>query len=69
MEKIILETISKHVKGKKVTGSSQHGFAKEKSCFTNLITFYNEVTSLLDEGRAADAVYLNFSKADPVTSS
>lgn len=68
MEKIILETSSKHMKGK-VIGSSQHGFAKGKSCFTNLIIFYNKVTSLLDEGGAADAVYLNFSKADPTTSS
>lgn len=29
------KTIHKHMKGKKVTGSSQPGFAKGKSCLTN----------------------------------
>lgn len=69
MEKITLQTISKHMKGKKVIGNSHHGFVKGKSCFSNLITFYKEMTSLLDEGKAADAVYLSFSKADPITCS
>ena len=30
---------------------------------TNLIAFYNEVTGLLDEGRAVGGVYFNFCKA------
>ena len=30
---------------------------------TNLISFYDRVTSLVDEGKAADIVYLDFSKA------
>ncbi|KAK4829153.1 LOW QUALITY PROTEIN: hypothetical protein QYF61_002368, partial [Mycteria americana] len=42
---------------------SQRGFTKGKSCLTNLITFYDEMTSLVDEGRAVDIVYLDFSEA------
>ena len=34
MEQIILENISKHTKGKKVSGNSQQGFGKGKSCLT-----------------------------------
>lgn len=51
------------MKDKQVTERSQHGFVKEKSCLTNLFTYYNEVTSLIDDGRAVDDFYFNFSKA------
>ena len=43
--------------------NSQHGFTKGKSCLTNLIAFYNDMTGWIDEGRAVDVVYLEFSKA------
>ncbi|GAB0186279.1 hypothetical protein GRJ2_001093200 [Grus japonensis] len=35
---------------------------KGRSCFTNLISFYDKVTCLVDEGKAVDVVYLDFSK-------
>ena len=40
----------------------QHGLMKGRSCLTNLI-FYNQVTDLVDEGKAVVVVYLAFSKA------
>ncbi|PKU49579.1 rna-directed dna polymerase from mobile element jockey- hypothetical protein [Limosa lapponica baueri] len=52
-----------HMKDKKALMSSQHGFTKGKSRLTNLITFYNEKTGLVDEERAMDIVCLYFSKA------
>ncbi|KAK4820206.1 hypothetical protein QYF61_021711, partial [Mycteria americana] len=42
---------------------SQHGFRKGRSCLTNPISFYDKVTCLVDEGKAVDVVYLDFSKA------
>jgi len=64
MEQLILEVIIKQVVGEqKLMRSSQHGFSKGKSCLTNLIAFYDGMTGWVDEGRAVDVVYLNFSKA------
>jgi len=63
MEQLILEAIIKQVEEKKVIRSSQHGLTKGKSCLTNLIAFYNDMTGWVDEGRAMDVVYLDFSKA------
>jgi len=63
MEQLILQVIIKQVEENKVIRSSQHGFTKGKSCLTNLISFYDGMTGWVDEGRAVDVVYLDFSKA------
>ncbi|KAJ7413300.1 RNA-directed DNA polymerase from mobile element jockey-like protein [Willisornis vidua] len=60
---LILGTIPIHVDDKKVIRSSQHGFTKGKSCLSNLIAFYDETRTWMDEERAVDIVYLKFSKA------
>jgi len=61
-EPVILDVISKKVK-EKVIRSSQHGFTKGKSCLTNLVAFYDVMTSCIDEERAVNAVHLDFSRA------
>ena len=63
MEVLILEVIIKQMEKKTVIRSSQHGFTKGKSCLTNLIAFHDGVTDWLEEERAVDVVYLDFSKA------
>jgi len=68
MEQLILEVIIKQVEENKVIRSNQHGFSKGKSCVTNLIAFYDGVTGWVDEGRAVDVVYLDFSKAFDIVS-
>ena len=42
---------------------SQNGFMNGRSCLTNLISFYDKVTHLVDEGKTVNVVYLDFSKA------
>jgi len=63
MEQLILDIIIKQVEENKAIRSSQQGFTKGKSCLTNLIAFYDGMTGWVDEGRAVDVVYLDFSKA------
>lgn len=43
--------------------NSKHGFVKNKSCKTNIISFFDGVTSIVDSGAAIDVIYLDFIKA------
>ncbi|GAB0181850.1 mitochondrial enolase superfamily member 1 [Grus japonensis] len=63
MEQIILSAIMQHVQDNQVIRPSHHGFMKGRFCLANLISFYDKVTHLMDEGKAVDVVYLDFSKA------
>lgn len=63
MEQIILGQITQFMHGVQGIRPSQHRFMKGRSCLTNLISFYDWVTRLVDEGKAMDVVYLDFSKA------
>ncbi|KAK4832453.1 hypothetical protein QYF61_023177 [Mycteria americana] len=63
MEQIILSAITWHVQDNQVIRPSQHGFMKGRSCLNNLISFHDKVTHFVDEGKAVDVVYLDFSNA------
>ncbi|CAM5174644.1 unnamed protein product [Eretmochelys imbricata] len=63
MEQVLKESILKHLEERKVIRNSKHGFTKGKSCLTNLIAFYDEITGSVDEGKAVDVLFLDFSKA------
>uniref|UniRef100_A0A8B9T7L1 Reverse transcriptase domain-containing protein n=1 Tax=Anas platyrhynchos TaxID=8839 RepID=A0A8B9T7L1_ANAPL len=63
MEKMVLKLIEAHLGDKAVIGPSQHGFVKGRSCLTNLISFYDKITRMVDQGKPADVIFLDFSKA------
>ena len=63
MEQIVLGEITQHVHAIQGIRPSQHGFMKDRLCLTNLISFYDQMTRLVEEGKAVDVVYLDFSKA------
>ena len=63
MEQLILGAVSRHIKDKRVIRDSQHGFTKRKSCLINLIAFYEDITRWINNGKAVDVVYLDFTKA------
>jgi len=63
VDQFILNALIRHVKDNQGIRPSQHGFMKGRSCLTNLISSYNQVTCLVDEGKAVEAVYLDFGKA------
>jgi len=63
MEKMILEVIEAHLGDNAGIGPSQPGFMRGRSCLTNLISFYDKITHLVDQGKPADAIFLDFNKA------
>jgi len=63
MEQFILSVLNGHEKDNQGIRPSQHGFMKGRYCLTNLISFYDQVTYLMDKGKAVDIIYLEFSKA------
>ncbi|GAB0210363.1 cAMP-dependent protein kinase inhibitor alpha [Grus japonensis] len=63
MEQVILSAITQYIQDNLVIRPSQHGFMKGRPCLTNLISFYDQVTHLVDKGKVVDVVCLYFSKA------
>lgn len=46
-----------------IIDTSMHGLMRDRSCQTNLISCYEEVSSGLDCHESLDGIYLDFSKA------
>jgi ribonuclease P/MRP protein subunit RPP40 len=42
---------------------NQHGFMENRSCTTNLLSFWNEVSNNIDKKHPVDVVYFDYSKA------
>lgn len=59
MEKIVLRDTESHLKNKAIMRHSQYGFNEGKSCLSNLISFHDKVTCLVDEGKAEDIIFLD----------
>jgi len=62
MEWLILSALTVQVQDNQVIWPSHHGFMKGRSCLTNLISFYDQVTHLVDKGKDVDIIYLDFSR-------
>jgi len=63
IEKIILGATERYLKNKAIIRHSQYGFMEENSCLNNFVFFYDMVTHLVDEGRAVDVIFQDFTKA------
>ena len=55
MEQLVLYAIC-NWKRRRLPGVGQRGFTKGKSCSTNLVAFYDDITVRVDGGRAVDVV-------------
>ncbi|KAJ7427229.1 hypothetical protein WISP_08877 [Willisornis vidua] len=62
MEQIILSAITQHLQDGQGVRPSQHGFRKGRSYLINLISFYEQLTCLVYDGKAVDVVYVDLNK-------
>ena len=62
-ESIMRDTLVHHLEEKLLIGSFQHGFRKGRSCLTNLLSFLDKVSDLVDSRNSIDVVFLDFAKA------
>lgn len=60
-EKLLCPVLSWHLKN--VISTQQHGFVKCRSTATNLVSFINEVSHMLDQRSTVGVIYTDFSKA------
>ena len=62
-ETLVRDALMGHLKSNGLIRDSQHGFMPGRSCCTNLLEFFEEVTKAVDGGRPFDVVFLDFAKA------
>ncbi|GAB0205855.1 mitochondrial enolase superfamily member 1 [Grus japonensis] len=58
LEQIILSAITQHIQDNKAIRHNQHGFMKVRSCLTNVMSFYDKLTRLVDERKPVNVAYL-----------
>jgi hypothetical protein len=63
LESIIRDSLMDHLLRNDLLANSQHGFMPNKSCCTNLLEFFEKVTSVVDQGSPFDVIFLDFAKA------
>ena len=63
LEALIRDAIVQHLEVNESINKSQHGFMKHRSCLTNLLEFFEDVTSFVDKGDPVDVIFLDFQKA------
>ena len=62
-ERVLRKHIIKHIEVNDLMNKTQHGFRKGFSTITQILTYYDSILSILEDGGNVDSIYLDFSKA------
>ena len=62
-EKIIRTHMVSFLESNMLMNRNQHGFRAGRSCLSQLLQHFDQVTKLLEEGKNVDVIYLDFGKA------
>ena len=62
-EKVLRNRMISHMEEHDLFNPGQHGFRQGRSCVSQLVAHYDNITQLLESGKNVDVVYLDFAKA------
>ena len=64
-EKVVRKAMIKHLEENALLNITQHGFTEGRSTISQLLTYYDSILSMLEEGgdKKVDVIYLDFAKA------
>ena len=63
LERFVHSTLLQECNNLAIFSDTQHGFLPGRSCLTNLLSTYNDLTTYVDGGIPCDLIFLDFSKA------
>ena len=63
LERIIRKQVSSFIDKKGCLNSTQHGFRSGRSCLSALLSVFDDIMHMLEDGGSVDMVFLDFSKA------
>jgi len=63
LESIIRDGLVDYLGGAGLIRDTPHGFRKGSSCLSNLLSFLDRATGLVEDGCSLDIVYLDLAKA------
>ena len=62
-EKVVKKYLLSYLEENEMLNPSQHGFRCNRSCLSQLLSHYETILRLIEEGQGTDVIYLDFSKA------
>ena len=62
-EKVVRKALVTHLEISDKLPSNQHGFREQRSTLTQLLSHWDEVLDLLEQGQSVDVIYTDFAKA------
>jgi len=63
IESIIRDSVVNYLEENALILGSRHNFRHGRSSMTNLLTFLDTVTSMIDSGNNVDVIFMDFAKA------
>ena len=63
IERVLVKKLIEYLESVDLLNNRQHGFRKNRSCLSQLMDHYQSILNIMENGNAADVIYLDFAKA------